>query len=146
MASLGRTLTTIYRFALHRQRAFLRGILVRTTADPLLMLPTVRRQIAAIDSGVPLTDTGSVESYFQQSTYAGPQFSLIMIGATAGVVREGLHLFKELSGSTTRQVLLATARRKCSAGGPSLGRLASPCISGFPAAGLVQPTQDYLES
>jgi putative ABC transport system permease protein len=49
------------------------------------MLPTVRREIAAVDSGVPLTDTGSVESYLQQFTYAGPQFSLIMMGATAGV-------------------------------------------------------------
>ena len=65
--------------------AFVRGILVRTTADPLVMLPTVRREIAAVDSGVPLTDTGSVESYLQQFTYAGPQFSLIMMGATAGV-------------------------------------------------------------
>jgi predicted permease len=65
--------------------AFLRGILVRTTADPLLMLPTVRREIAAVDSGVPLTLTGSVDGYLQQFTYAGPQFSLIMMGATAGV-------------------------------------------------------------
>jgi predicted permease len=65
--------------------AFVRGILVRTTADPLVMLLTVRREIAAVDSGVPLTDTGSVESYLQQFTYAGPQFSLIMMGATAAV-------------------------------------------------------------
>ena len=65
--------------------SFLRGILVRTTVDPLAMLPTVRREIAAVDSGVPLTLTGSVESYLQQFTYAGPQFSLIMMGATAGV-------------------------------------------------------------
>jgi putative ABC transport system permease protein len=65
--------------------SFLRGIMVRTTADPLAMLPTVRREIAAVDSGVPLTLTGSVESYLQQFTYAGPQFSLIMMGATAGV-------------------------------------------------------------
>ena len=49
------------------------------------MLPSVRREIAAVDSGVPLTQTGSVESFLQQSTYAGPEFSLIMMGATAGV-------------------------------------------------------------
>jgi len=65
--------------------AFFRVLLVRTTADPLAMLPSVRREISAVDSGVPLTLTGSVESYLQQFTYAGPQFSLIMIGATAGV-------------------------------------------------------------
>lgn len=65
--------------------AFVRGILVRTTADPLLMLPTIRREIAAVDPSVPLTLAGSVESYLQQFIYAGPQFSLIMMGATAGV-------------------------------------------------------------
>ena len=65
--------------------AFFRGIMVRTFADPLLMLPSARREIAAVDSGVPLTLTGSVEGYLQQFTYAGPQFSFIMMGATAGV-------------------------------------------------------------
>jgi putative ABC transport system permease protein len=65
--------------------SFLRGLLVRTTGDPLALLPTVRREIAAIDSGVPLTLTGSVESFLQQFSYAGPQFNLIMMGATAGV-------------------------------------------------------------
>jgi putative ABC transport system permease protein len=60
-------------------------VLVRTTADPLAMLPSVRREISAVDSGVPLTQTGSIESFLEQSTYAGPEFSLIMMGATAGV-------------------------------------------------------------
>ena len=49
------------------------------------MLPGVRREISAVDSGVPLTQTGSIESFLEQSTYAGPEFSLIMMGATAGV-------------------------------------------------------------
>ena len=65
--------------------AFPRMVLVRTTADPLAMLPGVRREISAVDSGVPLTQTGSIESFLEQSTYAGPEFSLIMMGATAGV-------------------------------------------------------------
>ena len=65
--------------------AFPRMVLVRTTADPLAMLPSVRREISAVDSGVPLTQTGSIESFLEQSTYAGPEFSLIMMGATAGV-------------------------------------------------------------
>lgn len=65
--------------------AFSRGILVRTTANPLAMLASVRREIAGVDSGVPLSNTGSVESFLQQSTYAGPEFSLIMMGATSGV-------------------------------------------------------------
>jgi putative ABC transport system permease protein len=65
--------------------AFQRGLLVRTTADPLAMLSSVRREIAAVDSGIPLTNTGSIETFLEQTTYAGPEFSLIMMGATAGV-------------------------------------------------------------
>ena len=65
--------------------AFQRGILVRTTGDPLAMLSSVRREIAAVDSGIPLSNTGSIETFLEQTTYAGPQFSLIMMGATAGV-------------------------------------------------------------
>jgi putative ABC transport system permease protein len=64
---------------------FQRGLLVRTTADPLAMLSSVRREIAAVDSGIPLSNTGSVETFLDQTTYAGPQFSLIMMGTTAGV-------------------------------------------------------------
>jgi predicted permease len=84
---------------------FARGILVRTTADPLLLLPTVRREIAAVDSGVPLTLTGSVESYLQQFAYAGPEFSLIMMGATAavGLVLVTIGVFSVMAYSVSLQ-------------------------------------------
>jgi putative ABC transport system permease protein len=62
-----------------------RGILVRTTGDPLQTLPGLRQAVAGIDSSLPLTDTGSLEGYLQQYSYAQPQFGLITMGAFAGV-------------------------------------------------------------
>jgi putative ABC transport system permease protein len=65
--------------------AFYRGILVRTSGDPLLMLQPVRREVSAMDSNIALTDTGSLEGYLQQFSYALPEFGLITIGVFAGI-------------------------------------------------------------
>jgi len=65
--------------------AFNRGILVRTTADPLLMLASVRREIWAVDSNVALTMTGSLEDHLKRFSYAGPKFSLIVFSVFAGI-------------------------------------------------------------
>jgi len=62
-----------------------RGILIKTATDPLLMLPSVRREIWAVDSNVPLAQTGSLEGYLKQFSYAGPEFDLIAVGTSAGI-------------------------------------------------------------
>ena len=51
----------------------------------------------------PFRSLSSLIQYWTEETLAQSEHWL-----DAGVVREGLHLFKELPGSTTRQVLLAT--------------------------------------
>ena len=80
--------------------AFNRGILVRTTADPLLMLASVRREIWAVDSSVALTMTGSLEDYLKRFSYAGPKFSLSVqrfcgdrpgVGDDRSIQCDGLH-------------------------------------------------------
>jgi putative ABC transport system permease protein len=65
--------------------AFQRGILVRTSQDPNLMLNSVRQQVWAVDRNVALTLTDSLENYLKQFSYSGPRFTLILLGIFAGV-------------------------------------------------------------
>ncbi len=65
--------------------AFERGILVRTSKDPLPMLNTLRREIWDIDRNVALSETGSLQDYLKRFSYAEPRFSLILLGVFAGV-------------------------------------------------------------
>ncbi len=64
---------------------FFRGIMVKTAVDPLSLLPSVRREIWAVDSGVPLTFTGTLEGYLKEFSYAAPQFGLVTLGIFAGI-------------------------------------------------------------
>ena len=84
---------------------FERGILVRTTGDPLRMLNTVRREIWAVNGDVPLTLTGSLTGYLQQFTYAEPRFSLTLLGIFAGVglVLVSLGVYSVIAYSVSRQ-------------------------------------------
>ncbi len=65
--------------------AFERGILVRTSQDPLSMLNVVRNEIWAVDHNVALTLTGSLDDYLKKFTYSEPRFSLILLGVFASV-------------------------------------------------------------
>jgi putative ABC transport system permease protein len=56
-----------------------RGILVRTSQEPLAMLKTVQQEIWATDRGVALTLTGSLEGYISQFSYAGPRFGFLLM-------------------------------------------------------------------
>lgn len=65
--------------------AFERGVLVRTTVEPMSMLLNVRREIWAVDRGVALTLTGTLEGYLEQFSYSQPRFGLILFGVFAGI-------------------------------------------------------------
>jgi putative ABC transport system permease protein len=65
--------------------AFERGILVRTSKEPMTMLNAVRREIWAVDRNVALTLTGSLKDYLKSFSYAEPRFTLILLGVFAGV-------------------------------------------------------------
>jgi len=45
----------------------------------------VRREVWAVDRGVALTDTGTLEEYLRRFSYAAPRFSLTLITVFAGV-------------------------------------------------------------
>jgi putative ABC transport system permease protein len=56
-----------------------RGIMVRTTQEPLSMLKTVQQEIWATDRGVALTLTGTLEGYISSFSYAGPRFGFLLM-------------------------------------------------------------------
>ena len=62
-----------------------RGLLVRTSGDPLMMMNAVRTEIWAVDRGVALTMTGTLESYMNSYTYSQPRFGFLLMGIFAGV-------------------------------------------------------------
>jgi hypothetical protein len=56
---------------------FNRGLLIRTASSPASYLSSVRREIFAIDTGVALTNTGPLEDFLRQISYAGPEFGSV---------------------------------------------------------------------
>jgi predicted permease len=65
--------------------AFERGILVRTQDEPGPLLNAVRREIWAVDRGVAITMTGTLNEYLTRFSYAGPRFSLVLLSVFSGV-------------------------------------------------------------
>ncbi len=64
---------------------FERGILVRTSGQPAAMLNSVRREIWAVDRGIAITMTGTLNEYLTRFSYAEPRFSLVLLGVFSGV-------------------------------------------------------------
>lgn len=82
-----------------------RGILARTSQDPLTMLNSVRREVWATDSSVALTLTGSLEDFISQFSYAGPRFGfmLMIIFGSIGLILVTVGVYSVLSYTTARR-------------------------------------------
>lgn len=61
-----------------------RGIMVRTAGNASLVLASLSRTIAALDSDVAISELGPMENILKSSYYAGPRFTLVILG-TFGV-------------------------------------------------------------
>ena len=62
-----------------------RAIMIKTAVAPLSLLPEVRKQIWDLDSNVAISESGTLESYLYRYGYAQPEFSLMALGAFAGI-------------------------------------------------------------
>jgi putative ABC transport system permease protein len=62
-----------------------RGILVRTSSDPMMSMNDVRRSVWAIDRSVALTYTGTMDNLISTLSYAGPRFGFVMMSIFAAV-------------------------------------------------------------
>jgi len=60
-----------------------RGLLVRAAVNPISTLPSIRREVAAIDPNIALTDAGTIDDYLKRSYYAGPQFMFVALYSVA---------------------------------------------------------------
>jgi putative ABC transport system permease protein len=82
-----------------------RGILVRTSQEPLTLLDAVRHEIWATDSSVALTLVGTLEGYIKQFSYAGPRFgfTLMTIFSSIGLILVTVGVYSLLAYTTVRR-------------------------------------------
>ena len=55
------------------------GLLVRTAADPLALLPSVRAEVTAVDPDLPIFRVGTLEGFVTNSV-AQPRFNMLLLG------------------------------------------------------------------
>ncbi len=65
--------------------AFERGILVRTSGDPVPLLNSVRGEIWGVDRNVALTLTDTLKNWIKRFSYAEPRLGVMLFGIFAGV-------------------------------------------------------------
>jgi predicted permease len=82
-----------------------RGILVRTRNTPEALLNSVRREIWAVDSNVALTNTGTLNEFLKQFSYAAPRFSLTLLGifASVGLILVAIGVYSVIAYTVSRQ-------------------------------------------
>jgi putative ABC transport system permease protein len=82
-----------------------RGILVRTSQEPMSMMNVVRREIWATDSCVALTLTGTLEGYISQFSYAGPRFGFLLmtIFGSIGLILVTIGVYSVLAYTAARR-------------------------------------------
>jgi putative ABC transport system permease protein len=82
-----------------------RGVLVRTSVDPMSLLSAVRKNIWAVDRNVALTLTGTLEDFMKRFSYSGPRFGLLLLGIFAlnGLVLVGIGVYSVMAYSVSRQ-------------------------------------------
>jgi hypothetical protein len=84
---------------------FDRGVILRTTGEPLALLNAMRREIWALDRNVAVTFTDSLTNFLKRFSYAEPQFSLMVLGvfASVGLILVTLGVYSVVAYTVTRQ-------------------------------------------
>jgi putative ABC transport system permease protein len=82
-----------------------RGVLVRTTQEPLTLLESMRHEVWLTDPNVALTLTGSLEGYISQFSYAGPRFGFLLMSifGSIGLILVTIGVYSVLAYTTARR-------------------------------------------
>ncbi len=82
-----------------------RGVLVRTSQEPLTLLDALRREIWATDSNVAVALTGTLEGYIQQFSFAGPRFGFLLMGifSCIGLILVTVGVYSVLAYTTAQR-------------------------------------------
>ncbi|HEY7502039.1 MAG TPA: ABC transporter permease [Vicinamibacterales bacterium] len=107
--------------------AFERGILVRTHGEPGAMLQSVKREIWAVDRGVAITLTGTLNEYLTRFSYATPRFTLVLLSvfSTVGLVLVAIGVYSVIAYTVSRQTHEIGIRLALGASHASVLRLVS---------------------
>ena len=62
-----------------------RMVMATTAVNPKSLLPSVQREVWAVDSNAAVTESGSVKDFLGEAAYVQPRFGLITISAFAGI-------------------------------------------------------------
>jgi putative ABC transport system permease protein len=120
--------------------AFERGLLVRTYGgDPAALLNSLRREIWAVNRGVAITMTGTLNSYLSQFSYAEPRFSLVLLGVFSGVglVLVAIGVYSVIAYTVSRQTHEIGIRIALGAGRKDVLRLVTTMGLRLLAIGIV---------
>ena len=85
--------------------AFSRGVLVRTSGDPAVVLADVRREIWAVDRDAALSSTGRLKDLIREISYGEPRFSVILFGvfACVGILLVALGVYSVIAYKVSLQ-------------------------------------------
>jgi putative ABC transport system permease protein len=85
--------------------AFWRAILVKTAGPPESFLPTLRREVWAVDPGVAMTVAGPIGDYLKRFSYAEPRLGLVILGvfAVLGMLLVAIGVYSVIAYTVARQ-------------------------------------------
>jgi putative ABC transport system permease protein len=120
--------------------AFERGVLVRVQGgDPATLVNSLRREIWAVNRGVAITMTGTLNSYLSQFSYAEPRFSLVLLSlfSAVGLVLVAIGVYSVIAYTVARQTHEIGIRIALGAGRQDVLRLVTTMGLRLLAIGIV---------
>lgn len=81
------------------------ALIVRTSGDPARLIPSVRREVQAVNPQVALVEPGTLDEALARNFYARPRFSVLVLGifACAGILLVATGVYGVLAYTVSQQ-------------------------------------------